>query len=98
MSSKIMSANRLDTGTVVYLARGNNWTANIEQALVVSTEPDRESCQRGLTLSGRLAEVVGAEWIDVKPVESAIVPTRLRELIRLGGPTVDYGKTGRTQA
>ena len=89
---KIISANRLSDGIVVYLA-GSGWVASIGAAAILNAE---DAIDAGLAMAKRAVanrEIVDVAAIDVTLDEnSAPVPVRLRERIRAFGPTVEYGE------
>jgi hypothetical protein len=94
MSDKVLTANHLLSGEVVFLAEGELWTPRISEALIA--ENDEE--ERWLEQAG--ARAVGAQiivepyLIDVTRHGGATRPVRFREKIRTLGPTVrpDLGK------
>ena len=89
---KIITANRLSDGVVVYL-NGDNWVAAISYASVLSA-PD--ALDAGLATAKRSfanREVVDVNAVDVTFGENRLpVPVRLRERIRAFGPTTSYGE------
>jgi hypothetical protein len=89
---KIITANRLTDGVVVYLA-GNGWVDGIAAAAVLNA-PD--AIDAGLETAKRAfanREVVDVNAIDVTLDDNRRpVPVRLRERIRAFGPTVGYGE------
>ena len=108
MMRRVITANRLTDGAVVYWADGS-WVEMLDDA---SRLEDESSCQSALALAeesvGR-QEVVSPYWIDIQPVTSgnsgveshevtsAWVPVRYREVIRAHGPSVHlhFGKQAR---
>ena len=91
---KILTANRLTDGEVVWFAKDGSWTDSIEPSQIVG---DKEGETR-LEAIGKSAleqnEVVDVNLIDIDLVDGKIVPLRLRERIRAAGPTnrTDLGK------
>lgn len=89
---KIISANRLSDGIVVYLT-GSGWVVSIGAAAILNAE---DAIDAGLATAKRAVanrEIVDVAAIDVTLDEnSAPVPVRLRERIRAFGPTVEYGE------
>ena len=98
MSDKVLTANHLLSGEVVFLAEGELWTPKIGEALVAESQ-DQESW---LEKAGKRALdsqiVVEPYLIDVVNEGGKIEPVRLREQIRTLGPTVrpDLGKQAET--
>lgn len=94
---KILTANRLVDGEVVWLARDHSWAETINVAEIAR---DKEAEAR-LEAIGEQAKrdnlVVDVNLIDVELADGAIVPIRLRERIRAAGPTNrrDLGKQAR---
>ena len=89
---KVITANRLSDGLVVYLS-GLGWETKIAKAAVLSAS---DALEAGLDSARRAIanrEVVDVNAIDVALGESRLpVPVRLRERIRAFGPTVPYGE------
>jgi len=89
MTTKIVTANRLIEGDVVYLSAGGAWCPAIGDAVVASSDEEFEE----LLTVGAEAEagqvVVGVYAIDVAEAEGGrLVPVRNKEWIRAFGPTV----------
>lgn len=91
MTVKVLTANRLHDGACIWLGAAGRWVRNIDEALVAR----HAEAVAGLEEAGRIAfadnSVVDVNVIDVEEVGTHIRPLRLRERIRVGGPTVDYG-------
>jgi len=91
---KVITANSLLNGDVVWLGENGTWVACIALARIFD---GKEAVAEGLA-EGAAAEanqdVVGVYEMDVTVEESAIVPVRLREKIRAKGPTThpQFGK------
>ncbi|WP_265515993.1 DUF2849 domain-containing protein [Nitratireductor luteus] len=96
---KLLTANRLIDGEVVWLAADGSWVETIEGAEIAH---DKDAETR-LSAAGLLAlannEVVDVNLIDVEIVDGEIRPIRLRERIRALGPTthINLGKQARKQ-
>lgn len=92
---KIITANRLDDGSVVFLS-AEGWVTDITRSAVLNA-PD--AIEAGFATAARSTEeheIVGVEAIDVSVDENrGPVPVRLRERIRAFGPTVHYGEAAR---
>ncbi|MBL8644572.1 MAG: DUF2849 domain-containing protein [Rhodospirillaceae bacterium] len=85
--AKIITANRLQDGAVVFLTSEGAW-AESTQAAAVARTPDDET--RLLTLAAasvKACRVVDPNAIDVSALNTR-EPARLRERIRQVGPTV----------
>src|SRR5262245_3071473 len=83
----VVTANRLSDGAVVYRTAGGEWTAEINQAAVVSTAPAALELLTTAKADGK--RVVDAYLAPVKIAQDSIVPGNLREMIRMRGPTID---------
>jgi len=102
MTFKILTANRLDDGLVVYLGEGG-WTADID----VARRAHDDGTAAALDYQGRQAagrnEVADPYLIDLDDDadNDEGAPVRLRETIRANGPTVrldlGYQADGPTQ-
>ncbi|MBO6718009.1 MAG: DUF2849 domain-containing protein [Rhizobiaceae bacterium] len=94
---KILTANRLVDGEVVWLARDRSWAEGIHVA-DLARDADAEARLEAIGAQAmRDNQVVDANLVDVELVNGAIVPIRLRERIRAAGPTNrrDLGKQAR---
>jgi len=88
---KVVTANRLSDGAVVFLAESGCWSEAIDSALLA---PDPEATE-ALSRRGQQAEAVnhvtGSYLIDVERRHGRVHPLHIRERIRAQGPTVIYG-------
>jgi len=84
---KVITANRLLNGDVVWLAENGAWVERITLARVFE---GKDAVAEGLA-EGAEAEkaqkVVAVYEMDVTIEDGVIVPVRLREKIRASGPT-----------
>lgn len=94
---KVLTANRLFDGEAVWLAADNSWAETLQAAYIALDAAGEERLTAHGKASTARNEVVDVELIDVRLVDGAIVPVRLRERIRAAGPTVraDLGKQAR---
>lgn len=96
---KVLTANRLSDGEAVWYASARGWIETLEGADIAADE----TVEALLESIGRVAyesnQVVDVELIDVQIIDGAIVPLRLRERIRAGGPTIhpELGKQARPE-
>lgn len=94
MTMKVITANRLLDGDVVWLGENGDWVERVTLARIFE---GKEAVAEGLEL-GAAAEreqiVVGVYDMDVAMEEGVLVPVRLRERIRAKGPTThpQFGK------
>ena len=90
---KVMTANRLNDGAVVYLANGGAWTEHIADARIAATEAEERTLERRAAADEGALLVVETYLFDVDPMPDGPVPLSQRERIRATGPTVgtDFG-------
>lgn len=95
MNDKILTANRLSDGVVIFLAADGRWVETVDDARV---EADGTGHQ-ALETAGRAAvadqHLVEPYLIDVtRRADGRIFPTRYRERVRAAGPSIrlDLGK------
>ncbi len=91
---KVITANRLLNGDVVWLGEAGAW---VEQVTLARTFEGKEAVAEGLAAGAEAEknqEVVGVYEMDISVEEGVIVPVRLRERIRAAGPTThpEFGK------
>ncbi|QFT33842.1 hypothetical protein FIV00_25330 [Labrenzia sp. THAF82] len=91
---KVITANRLLNGDVVWLGDNRSWVERITLAKVFE---GKDEVADGLSQGAegeKNQEVVGVYDMAVTVEEGVIVPVRLREKIRAAGPTThpDFGK------
>ena len=94
MNNQVISANRLDNGTVVYLTAYGDWTERLAQAQVTDGEDQGEAALDVAFGAVEACIVVDPYLIDIDDRDGERRPTLNRELIRAEGPTVrlDLGK------
>jgi hypothetical protein len=92
-SPKIVTANRLRDGAVVFLAANEQWAEKVDTAVVANTADEEANL-----LAIAAAAVKACKVVDVAAIEISSLtthePSRLRERIRQVGPTVrpDLGR------
>lgn len=83
----VVTANRTDDGAVIYRHAAGGWTTELGRA-AIATDADGART----LLAGALADDLSAIGPYVAPVKivpgGTVRPGNLRELIRLGGPTI----------
>lgn len=87
-AAKILTANLLKGGDVVYWSVDGTWSTTLASALVLPTDEQGESALEAAEQAGGEAVVVGPYLMDVALEEGRIVPLGQREVIRAKGPTV----------
>ncbi|MBT3701788.1 MAG: DUF2849 domain-containing protein [Alphaproteobacteria bacterium] len=90
MTARIITANRLDTGIVVYLNQLFDWSTEISAARVITEDSEVEDVLKIVDRAKIGENVVGVYAIDVDDTDEIDVPVplRFRERIRVNGPTV----------
>jgi len=91
---KVITANRLLNGDVVWLGESGNW---VERVTLARTFEGKDQVAEGLSIGQQAEknqEVVGVYEMDVTLDDGILVPVRLRERIRAAGPTThpQFGK------
>jgi hypothetical protein len=93
-TGKVLTANRLGDGAVVFLTHNGRWVEAIDAA-VVALEPLSADAlaKRGLDAEA-LNLVTGSYLVEVERRDGRVRPLHIRERIRTLGPTVrgDLGK------
>ena len=94
MTEKVMSANRLADGRVVYLDSRGDWCELIDDSRVSASEQDEAEMTALAAASVEAEHIVDPYLIDIARENGTIRPTRFREYIRAMGPTIrtDLGK------
>lgn len=83
----IVTAQRLRDGTVVFLGPARAWVESFDAA-VPMTRPEADAALEWVRLPQNQLEVVDAYAVPIAASEGAIVPLKVREQIRVSGPTV----------
>ncbi|KAA2316120.1 DUF2849 domain-containing protein [Pseudooceanicola sediminis] len=82
---KVVTANALLEGDVVYFTTDNTWTRELTQAEVLTDEADADL--RLIDASRQQDQIVGAYLADVDPTPEGPKPTHFREEFRRTGPS-----------
>lgn len=82
---KVVTANALLEGDVIYLTRDDQWTRDLAKADVITDEADAQL--RLLLAETQPHEVVGAYLADVTESDRGPTPTHFREDFRATGPS-----------
>ena len=92
MTDKLITANHLGDGLVVFLTAKGGWSYKLADARVIP-EGELEAALAVAKSQHEAGIVVDPYEIETTVVEGIPVPVRLREKIRAaGGPTVTYGE------
>ncbi len=94
MALRVVTANFLRDGDVVYLAEGSRWTPWLDEAAVAETEEGEAELLKVGQEAEKARQVIGVYLMEVARVEGTIRPLSARERIRAKGPTTrtDLGK------
>ena len=88
----VVTANRVADGAVVYRRADGGWTTDIDGAAVATDAPRARQL-----IAEAAADDLRAVGPYIAPVKltsgGQVLPGNLRELIRLGGPTIDLPVT-----
>ena len=82
---KVVTANALLEGDVIYLAADDRWTRDLRKAEVLTDEAHAQL--RLVEARQRAPEAVGVYLADVKPGANGPEPTHFREDFRRTGPS-----------
>lgn len=82
---KVLTANALLEGDVVYLTADDQWSRNLRDAEVLTDEAHAQL--RLVEASARHSEVVGVYLADVNVTEDGPAPKHFREDFRSTGPS-----------
>jgi hypothetical protein len=89
-----VTANRLGDGEVVYLAPDGRWSERLDDCRLTTGEAAGADLMEAAAEAERTQIVIGAYLIDLDRHGDSLRPARLRESVRVRGPTVrrDLGK------
>lgn len=89
---KIVTANRLTDGRVIFLGPGNRWIADVGEAATFEDGAPIDAAMAFGREQIAARQVTELYPVDVELVDGRPVPVRLRERVRAFGPTVAYGE------
>ena len=72
MVKRVITGNRLDDGTVIFLARDGAWSPDIDRAKIAETEEDAALLEKLGLIAEQARFVVGPHAIDVIDVIGVI--------------------------
>jgi Protein of unknown function (DUF2849) len=81
----VISAQALDTGAPAYLTADGRWSPDLQQALLVLTDAERDQHLARAAEQERL--VCDPYFFDVRVADNTIDPLSARERIRALGPS-----------
>ncbi|HTN60363.1 MAG TPA: DUF2849 domain-containing protein [Devosia sp.] len=82
----ILVGNELTSGAAVYLDVHGNWVEGLQSARPFGKD-ESEARDLAVAASKATMRIVGIEIEEVEDLNGRLVPRRLRERIRSGGPT-----------
>ncbi len=91
-SLKIVTANRLREGDVVYLTDTGRWSLHLNESRATRDPAQIEAMLAQAAEAVDARQVVGPYEMEVVEVDGILQPLSAREIIRAAGPTVraDY--------
>ncbi|MFQ5775006.1 MAG: DUF2849 domain-containing protein [Kiloniellaceae bacterium] len=94
MTAKVVTANRLNDGVVVYLDPAGGWSEWIEEARIAHGPEESAELMTLAERADQATRVVGPYLMEVIEDAGRPRPASNREIIRAKGPTVrtDLGK------
>jgi hypothetical protein len=86
---RVLTANLLREGVVVFLGAGGAWAPSLERALIAHSQDDvaRLEAQGGYSAQENL--IVDPYLIEVETAGSTLTPVEFRERMRARGPSVN---------
>lgn len=85
---RVVTANRLTDGIVVYYTDDGSWSARLAESRIVADNDHGADILAAAERSVAERIVVDPYLIDVVANDAGVRPKRYREVIRAGGPTV----------
>lgn len=95
---KVISANRLTDGIVVYAGRDGTWTGRLGEANLFTSQAEAEAGLRMAQSDAKRNLVVEPCIVEVVEEASGLRAVTLRESIRAQGPTIGYLPSASTPA
>jgi sulfite reductase (NADPH) hemoprotein beta-component len=86
--TKVVTANLLRDGAVVYLARGDAWSERLTDAVVAANDADEQRLMAAAAAAVKARVVVAPYAFEVVANEAGPRARSQRELIRARGPSV----------
>lgn len=83
---EILAGNELLSGAGVYLSTDGTWGEDLQKARLFGPE-DKDAREAAIAASQATGRIVGIEVEKISIIDGRIVPDRMREKIRAGGPT-----------
>ena len=89
---KIVTANRLGDGAVVYLDADGGWSERLDNGWVALDQDEEAALLARAAQAEADLLIVGAYAMEVARLDDGLAPTSQRERIRSAGPTVAAGE------
>ncbi|MEC9369498.1 MAG: DUF2849 domain-containing protein [Pseudomonadota bacterium] len=85
---RLLTANRLDDGLVVFLAPDGQWHPDAARAAIARNDAQAAALEADGADAVRANLVVGPYLVEITEDDGSIVPVEHRERRRLAGPSV----------
>ena len=94
MVCKVLTANRVSDGDVVFFTSDDGWSLRISDAFRAQDDAALKRLEEQVLLSEAGTEVTDVYLFDAEVIDGVVRPRHIRERIRTLGPTVrvDLGK------
>lgn len=86
-TNALVLANDLRSGLTVYLGENKQWTSNVSDALHLKTDEAASIAMQIAANAEQANLIIGPYLVDAN---EAGVPTHIREVLRVDGPSIDY--------
>jgi len=86
--TKVVTANRLADGAIVYLAGSDTWSTRLDEAAVAADEATAAALLAAAERAVAACQVVAAYAFPVAVADGRPVPIDQRERVRAAGPSV----------
>ncbi len=84
---KVVTANRLTDGVVVFFDHNSGWSEHLADARVAEGENDTADLEQQVAATPDAEVVVSVYTMDVSLVDGELAPTSMREKIRVAHKT-----------
>ena len=88
---RILTANLLSDGMVVFLGPDGVWRASIEGAHIARSEDDAAALETRAEAAVQTNHIVDPYLIAIEETDTGLVPVQFRERRRIAGPSVQAG-------
>jgi len=93
---RVLTANLLSDGIVVFLGKGGTWSSSLEGAQMAHSDDDvvQLEAQGGQASQANL--IIDPYFIEVEETGGALSPVEMRERMRAKGPSVNLEFNSKT--